>query len=256
MAKAKKSNEKNISWWIGVLASIALLLLFLNLQADNSNLLALDVKWLVIALIPLLIALLRSDVIQKFKGFGIELETRLQQPISNISLTARDAAESLPSDAKGRLEHLRNLPQAQRVKIQRLVFRTNRADYYRVEAVKNYLTDLYNVRYLEVVDPSERFVALLPAKIFRKGKSIDIQAVEDFLHAITTNDFLTHFKGLAVTETISENEDLLDALQKLRKSSYDFLPVIGEGGRLLGVVTLNAVERKIADEVLSVRGTN
>jgi hypothetical protein len=249
MAKQRKIDTS--PWLGGIIFSLVLLAIFLVLQANDSNILALDVKWLVVASIPLLIALLSSNIIQKFKGFGFELETRLQKPISTIGLTARDALSEMPSDEKGSFERLRRLSKVERAKIQRLVFRMGHANRYSIEAIKEYLISLHNLRYVEVVDQDGKFVALLPARVFRKGKDIDISAVDNFLSALFTNSITSHFKGTAITQAISENLNLLDALQQIRKSGEGLLPVITDDGKILGVATLGAVESKIADEVLS-----
>ena len=253
MTKAKKTKE-NIRWWIGILASLALLLIFLNLQAVNSNLLNLDIKWLVIASIPLLIVLVRSNIIQKFKGFGIELETRLQDPISSINLAAIAALVDLPSDAKQSISYLERLSSSQRESIQRLTFQIERSGYYDERAIRFYLRELPNINFFEVVNSSGQFIALLPVDLLIERNNPNEEVLRRFIKVLETNTPQAFYREIAITKTILESDNILDALQQVRKSKFGYLPVISEDGRLLGIATRPMLESKVADEVLLTEG--
>jgi uncharacterized integral membrane protein len=125
MASRKKKQEQeqaNRFWITGIIVSVLLLVLFLLLQQNDSKMLNLEIKWLVVASIPLILAILRSNVIQKFKGFGIELETRLQESVGRINLASVNALADLPHDEKQSLWYLENLPEPKRIQTQRLIF--------------------------------------------------------------------------------------------------------------------------------------
>jgi CBS domain-containing protein len=253
MAKAKNTKE-NIKWWIGTLSSLAVLLIFLNLQAINSNLLALDVKWLLVASIPLLITLVRSNIIQKFKGFGIELETRLQNPISSINLVAVAALLDLPGDAKQSVNYLERLSPNKRESIQRLTFQIERSGYYDEGAIRFYLRELPNVSFFEVVDSSRKFLALLPVDQLVDRNNPNEEVLRVFVKALEANYAQAVFSQIAITKTISESDNILDALQQVRKSKFGYLPVISEDGYFLGIATKPILESKVADEVLLTEG--
>jgi hypothetical protein len=86
MASRKKKQQRSNRYWItGVVVSVLMLILFLFLQQNNSQMLNMDVKWLVIASIPLILLILRSNEIQKFKGFGIELTHRLRNKLGETA---------------------------------------------------------------------------------------------------------------------------------------------------------------------------
>src|SRR5438045_221002 len=130
-----KLSFERLLWITGILASLILLILFLCLQARGSEVLNLSTKWLIVAFIPLILLILKSNFIQKFKGFGIELETRLQDPIGRISLAVTEASTYLLGDQKQSMPYLNSLPPEKRRKIQRLSFVEGRAGYYSLYAI-------------------------------------------------------------------------------------------------------------------------
>ncbi|ODB92812.1 hypothetical protein A3197_20795 [Candidatus Thiodiazotropha endoloripes] len=58
---------------IGAIVSIVLLATFLLFQYNESNVLKLESRWLLVAGVPLLAALIVGGYIKSFKGFGVEL---------------------------------------------------------------------------------------------------------------------------------------------------------------------------------------
>ncbi len=58
----------------GLVISLVILLILLLLQHYSASLLNLETRWLVVAGVPIIIALIIGGYIYKFKGFGIELE--------------------------------------------------------------------------------------------------------------------------------------------------------------------------------------
>ena len=110
----KKTNQEETSrlrrytsklglWSASIAATVVLLAVFMYLQGQESALLELDSKWVVVAAVPLIVAFLRSDIIQRFKGFGIEFEMRLKDPIGQVNLVATDASSRLPGADKQQL---------------------------------------------------------------------------------------------------------------------------------------------------------
>jgi uncharacterized integral membrane protein len=252
MASPKKEQQRSNRYWIaGIVVSILMLTLFLFLQQNNSQVLNLDVKWLVVASIPLILVILRSNKIKKFKGFGIELETRLQESVGKINLVAVDALTDLPSDEKRSRSYLENLPEAKRIQTQRLTIREGRNGYYQPEAIHEYLRRLPNIKYFEVLSSEGKFVALIPIELFRMGEYTDIDRLNHLVESVAEKETLGFFPHSIITDTVLESENLIEALLLVRKSQYGLLPVISGGGNLLGVVTRELIESKIADEVIA-----
>jgi hypothetical protein len=247
----KKQEQQNRYWIIGIIVSVLLLALFLYLQENDYKMLNLEIKWLVVASIPLIITILRSNIIQKFKGFGIELETRLQEPIGKINLAAINALADLPSDEKQSIMYLQNLSETKRIQIQRLTLREGRREYYRPEAIYEYLRKLPNLKYLEVLSSEGKFVALIPVEVFRVQEYPDIERLEILIKYLAEKETFNFLPNSIITDVISESESLTKALPVVRKSKYGLLPVISDGGNILGVVTTELIESKIADEVIA-----
>jgi hypothetical protein len=248
---SREKQEKTNYWAIGIITSALLLAIFLLLQEINSKILALDIKWIVVASIPLIIALLKSNIIQKFKGFGIELETRLQEPIGKINLTAVDALSDLPGDEKQSMEYLHKMSSTRRLQIQRLTLKEGRVGYYKAEAVREYIHSLPNLMYIEVVSSEGKFIALIPIELFRYQEDIDNLRIGQLIGALSEKETKEVFGPLLITDTISEKENLIEALTIVRRSIYKLLPVLSGNGYLLGIITVGMIESRIADEVIA-----
>lgn len=250
-SRKKKQEQANRNWITGIIVSVLLLALFLFLQQNDSKMLNLEIKWLIVASVPLILAILRSNVIQKFKGFGIELETRLQESVGNINLVAMNALADLPSDEKQSIMYLQNLPESRRIQIQRLTFREGRQGYYQLEAMRAYIQGLPNLKFFEVLSSEGKFIALIPVELFRLREYIDMERLESFIRYVAEKETIKFSPQSIITEFVPESENLVKVLPVIRKSKYGILPVISDSGNLLGVITIGLIESKIADEVLA-----
>jgi len=221
------------------------------LQRQDSTFLDLDTKWVVIASIPLLVAILRSNIIRRFQGFGIELETRLEVPVGHISLVATDAIELLPGQGKESLEKLYSLDTAKRREIRRLNLIQGRVATYAVGALQEYIEKLPELKFLEVRDEAERFIALLPVSQFRVQGSVDTDQLDNLIRSIENRSVLDVFRSSAITESVRADESFLTVLPKVRESKFGSLPVTSSNGQLLGIVTTEIVEKRIADAVIA-----
>ncbi len=238
---------------VGLGASFGLLAFFLVLQARESKLLALDVKWLVSAALPILIALVGGGYIASFKGFGIELETLLKNPIGELTLKAQDVARPLPGDEKKSLQYLHDLSPAQRSRIERLSFIAGKTGYYQSSVVERYLEKLPAVQFIECKKSDGTFVCLLPASLLRGGEESGGIRIDDFLASLAANQMRERYWDEAIWDSVSVEDSLIEILPKVRASRYKLLPVISTEGFLRGVVTSALIERKIADDVLAAR---
>lgn len=85
---------------LGAGISLALLITFLLFQYNQSEVLKLESRWLLVSGVPLLAALLIGGYIKSFKGFGVELEASLNKPVVNMSLVATEAMDQMYGDEK------------------------------------------------------------------------------------------------------------------------------------------------------------
>lgn len=233
-----------------LLMSLALLIIFFYLQYYELKVLSLESRWLVVASIPLLVALLAGGYIKKFKGFGIELEALLQNPIGRVNLVATDVLEGLPVHEKGTDRQLQRLSDEKRTQIKRLSFTIRKRDYYGTDAIGAYLDGLPNLEYFEVKKVDGRFLYLIPVEIFKDMPHMH-QRLERFITAMEENSIGEMFGENAIDESIGEKESLLDIVPKIRASKFGILPVVSESGRLIGILNTWLVERRITDEVVA-----
>ncbi len=234
-------------------ASLVTLVVFFYLQSQNSPVLSLDTRWIGLALVPVLVALMAGGFIRKFKGFGIELETLLQNPVGEVSLVARDALHEVPGDEKRSMAYIDRMSEAERARIERLSFVSGLEGYYSPDAIVWYFERLPSLKYIETKKQDGRFVALFPAMTFYSAEQPEMSRIDSLIGALQTGQVAEALASQAVVDTVTADEKLIDILQKVRASRYGYLPVISTQHILVGVITTQAIEKRIADEVLAAR---
>ena len=227
-----------------------MLILFLWLQSCNSEILKLDVKWLIVSGLPILIALLLGGYIHKFKGFGIELEASLHNPIGRESLIATDIIQCIQGAEKGSLDHLTQSLFSRRNDYKRLSFILGKKDYYNDYVIEQYINRLPHLKYIEIKRHNGRFICLLPVSSFKINNETDSDKIKLFIRAIEENRFTAIFQDEVITDRVREDDSLIKVLPKVRASKLGILPVISKQNILIGIITTQIVEKRIADEVL------
>lgn len=243
------------------LASVLLLSFFLILQISTPEILKIDTKWLIVAGLPLLFALIVGGYIKTFKGFGIELETQLKTSIAESELLTTDTLIELPEDEKQSHQYLARLTNEERNRIERLTFYTRRQNYYSDYVVRQYFEELPNLKYLEVRNKNGTFVCLLPINSLKSRNNshrvidhqFDENRIFEFIRSIEQDDITTQFTSEVITERVTETDPLIEILPKVRKQRLGVLGVVDNSGKLIGILNKNMVEAKIADEVLNAR---
>ncbi len=238
---------------LGIVSSLLLLGLLFWLQYQTAPILQLENRWLIVAGIPLLLAIIVGGYVRRFKGFGMELETRLKRPITATGFQARQTMNLKASEVMERREELgkmsadelRAIPEKERLKYERLSFVMGRK-FYSSDAILFYLhkDDLPNLKYLEIQDQSGAFVCLL-----EKG-SVSYANVHEFITSLESGTVMDVFRESAVADGVDHNKNLLEVLLKVRASRFGFLPVLANS-RLVGVVENTAVLERIGDEIIA-----
>ena len=245
----KKNNEHSILL-IGVIISLLFLTFFFILQGYNSTLLYLDIKWLALCSLPTLIALFIGGYIKSFKGFGLELEARLKNPISTLELKTTDAITEVLGDEKRSYSFLMELTSTQIRTFSRLVFTSGKKDYYNPRVIFEYLERLTNLKYFEVKRHTGEFICLLPVSTFRGKNRDNVIKIDLFISSIVNENVLSVFPSEAITLTVKDDSDLLAVLKLLKKRKKNFIVVLSKEKHFIGTVRLNDVEKRIAEEVL------
>jgi len=239
---------------LGFVVSAGLLGVFVLLQQAQSTFLDLPMQWLVVIFLPILVALFVGGYIKRFKGFGIELEAALKQPVTTVYLTASEAVADIPGDGKKSIAYLNSLPKAKAQSIRRLLFVAGRVGYYTSSAIAEYLKRLPNIAFLEVRTESDDFVGFLPVSAVRGPEGqLDHEALERFVEAVATSDLRSSFPAAATTLRVSGEQSLVEVLKKMRSERAEFAAVISPEERYLGVVLAQDVERRIVDSVLAAK---
>ncbi|MFT5282401.1 MAG: hypothetical protein ACI94Z_001228 [Yoonia sp.] len=143
------------------LLSLLFLGFFLYMQSKGSVILKLEAQWVAISILPILIALVVGGYIAKFKGFGIELEGKLEAPVNSIQLKATDAIEEFPGNEKESMPDLFRVSETHRFAAKRLSFNLDKKNYYGLHAIEEYISALPNIEYFEVKRANGEFVCLL-----------------------------------------------------------------------------------------------
>lgn len=253
----KKPNKK---FWvqhtaivIGTIFSIILLTIFLIFQYNQSGVLELESRWLLVAGVPILAALIIGGYIKSFKGFGIELEARLNKPVANMELSATVAMEEILGDAKSSIQYLDQLSPSSRRRISRLVLIQGRSNYYTLFALEQYLLKLKSLKYIEISNSEGKFLALIPISIFMQHGEINSIVLGEFIHALEQSQVLQRYKSSLITSHISEDTRLIESLRVMHRKNTKELAVLDENEEFLGLLRARAVEKRIVDNVLTAK---
>ena len=236
------------------MVSAVLLAVFMVFQHFEAKALQLPAQWLAISAIPLIVALLVGGYISKFKGFGIELESRLQETVAGSSLAVSSVATELRGDQKRGLDYLLGLPQSARDRITRLTFFEGTEHGYIEEIVGEYLRELPKLEFVEVAREDGTFVCLIPVEVLEEQQAVEPERIRQLLESLRRGDTKEVFRGSAIATAIDESSSLISALQALRAERLELIPVVDGEGRFKGVAYSRDLERKIADDVLATHG--
>lgn len=225
------------------------------------DVLALAPEWIALAAVPAIIGLVAAGYIRSFKGFGVEIEAALYSPLGVVSLTASEVTPVEPAE-KGSVTVLEEMPEVEKLTRERLSFINKEQGFYDSSAVMDYLSELPNLKYLEIVDEHQSFLHLLPVDILMQRSLPSRERISDFRHSVPSTERITDFiqsvqegtsasifRDSVITGSVRLNTPLVNVLEKLKATSNEYLPAI-DRGKMIGVVTREAVERRLAEEVL------
>ncbi len=236
---------------LSCLFSIGLFSLLIFLHIKESKFLTIDSKWLFISCLPILIALIVGGYIHKFKGFGIELETSLKNPIGQVNLIATDVLESISGTEKGSTSSIEALSDSERLKYQRLSFVIGKRNYYGENAIERYIELLPMLKFIEIKKSDGKFFGLMPAELLKENGRPNYQKINNFIKGIEEKDLSERFGDNIILEAVLIDTSILKLLPKARSSKFQFLPVTTKNGYLAGIITAKAIETRIADEVIN-----
>lgn len=208
-----------------------------------------------------MVALVCGGYIHKFKGFGLELESKLQAPVAVLGLTVAHAAITMPGTEKENIRRLGESSGNELSDIKRLSFIMGKKDYYGQFAIIEYFKRLKHLEFVEVKRQTGAFVCLIPMSAFKTHREENRQSdidygevysstVSRFITALEQETVLDEFHDVCILTTVRRSDGLINVLERLRSHNSEYAIVVSAEGKFSGVVTLRAIEKKIADDVL------
>lgn len=238
---------------LSILLSIGLLSLFFFFKSQDYLFMDLDVKWILVAGLPVLVVLLLGGYIKSFKGFGVELEANLAEPLppSLVSIPTYVPQQSL---TKASMAYLFSMSDHSKLTITMLRMESGKKGYYDPMAVMEYLKALPNVSYIEVVNHKKEFQYLIPAGYYRTSYDDGRAAINQLISMLESVSL--EFPWV-IKRYVSADDDLFTVYEQLLEVVGDtgdpgvqvMLPVLTKNKHLLGLVYKQTVEAKIAEEV-------
>jgi len=240
----KSCKRKRIG--ISILTAISLLTFFFILQCQDSKVLSLDIRWILVSLLPILIALILDGYITKIKSGDFEIEIRNIDNWNNSNLLEFNEAYIIE---KGEIKELTNTKRQADI----LSFQINEKRKYNQDAIKIYLSKLTKVKYILILDKDNKFKHLLPFESQIKDKYAN-----ELYNGLSNNDFenqlTTDLRNKLIDSFVECNDNLKEVYQKfkcLNLKDKDILPVLDGQHKLIGTISLHTVEQKIISEAIS-----
>lgn len=245
---------------ISGIISVIVLAVFMWLEYCDSKLLELDTKWILLSGIPILVGLVYSGIIKTLKIFDIELEMNLGEKL-DPNLIGKVTVFPSNEVTKSSMRFLFELPEDVKKNVQRLRFILGKQNYYDEYVVQEYLKELRNLRFLEIIDSEGKFIGLIPAKSLKsrhdRDREFENQYLTKLIRSIETKTVIEAFNNM-ITDTVTNEDSLVEAFSKINSSKQgkrigmndQILPVTNKEGEMVGLVSRNEVTKKISEFVL------
>lgn len=250
MRPIRDMDKKYTVLLFGLLPTFVLLVIFAVIQQFLPSALALDVRWIAVAVLPLVVALIFEGYVKKIKGFGIELEMRMEEPVVSLDLKATEAFTPSPAMAKQDRRAVESLDTERKREIARLRFISGRREYYKSDAILDYIRQLPNLEYFEVIRPNETFICLVPISLFGEREHISQHELSDFVNALERNRIKDFYSHHIITLSVKLEQSIIEVLQTMRNQVTAVAVVLDSKGWALGVIKTSDIEKRISDEVL------
>jgi CBS domain-containing protein len=241
-------ENRHLYLFYGSVISLTVLLLLFAVRLYKPELLDIDVKWLTVASIPLVIALIVGKFITKFSGLGLSVEVAANEEIDNPAVLK--VLKPLNAKTKSDLPELYSLSQSDLQEFNVLVFKSGQKEYYDPYAVSEYITKMPKVEYIEIVDPRDEFMTLIKIKRERFKYKDNEEFLRRFILQIERGELPG--ESNVTTSFVTANQTIVDTLNAVRESGKSFIAVVRNATerKLIGVVHEHALETYLANAVL------
>ncbi len=203
-----------------------------------------DPVLVVIALIPILFFLATTGRLQRFSGGGFEIVLQ-EQARKFVSPDASEKIEVEPQrlDAKIRTSELDKIKQRSPTA---LTFELEKQGFYSHGAIETYLETLDTLRYVVFTDADDRFCGYSTVSDFRR---LTEHYTVDVVDEIESGEILD--RGIVRTGSIPSDSTNEDGLRAMDARDIDEMAVVNPDGRFVGVVTQDAIIRKLMSSALT-----
>jgi hypothetical protein len=225
----------------GTLASLFCLTVLFVIKLSCPKLLELDVRWLIVAGVPILVSLIAGDFIKKFSGFGLDLELIAKEPIGENGLIIDLSQPSVAKDKLG-LPELENIPLNERSLYNVLKFKLGKNAYYTPEAVAQHLNTLSNIVFFETVDDSGQFKSLT---IIPVGSGDHLFYYDKFIKQVEEGRIMDSIS--TTFEFVFDDQSIIETLKRIKNSGRNFIAVINQRRELVGIAYKERLEAYLAN---------
>lgn len=255
--------RKHTALLSGAILSAALIALFLYFRWKHYPFLDLDVKWLIVAGVPLLLSLFLGGYIKTFKGLGVELEANLKKELPLSGLIEKvPEIETIRSIKKGILADVdANNPKNDKYTLLQFSYLLeNDPEKYFEYTITEYLNRLRNLKFIEIVN-NGKFNYIIPLSVFKDDNGNKSDKIKLLTDTLNNDEEINKAFPSAIADYVSENDTIIDAYRKLLRSYRDipddypiklnyFLPVLDKGKHTVGVIYKQKLEARISEEVV------
>jgi hypothetical protein len=231
--------------------SLAALVIMFGIRVYAPTILDIDIKWLVVAAIPIILALIVGRFITRFKWMGIDVELAAGGRIIDHEEVFQIIA-SFAAQRKDDLDVLRAMSPEQKIRPNVLAFVLGKANYYQEGAVVEYVRELRNVQFFMILDKAGKFVAMID--FYRPlFENQNYENVYRFILELQEGQIPSGF-GIIITSRVSANTKIIDAYKRLRREYPEVLLVFSDDNPELpvGFITMEMVERYLANLVVKI----
>lgn len=237
---------KNYFMPIILLASILFLVMIMIINFYFPNILKIESKWLVVAFSPTLIALMSQGYFNKLKFLGLEIELTnkiisLHSKIDKVDLTELDCED------KDSEQYLKKLSSKEKEDIEILKLELKNNSSYDDGTMVKYFEELINLKYLLILK-NGKFICLLDAMYFKGSEK---SLFKSFCASLNNMTVKQKFSSNILKPILSENEELISALNKINIENSNFGIIISNKKIFIGLIEKEVIEQKILNSLLN-----
>lgn len=196
-----------------------------------------------VALVPVLLFLAVTGRLQRFSGGGFEVVLQ-EQARKFVSPDASEEVDVNPErlDPKIRESELGKIKERAPTG---LTFELGREGFYELGAIEEYLEALETLRYVVFTNADGQFEGYAPVDAFsRLLANFEV----DVVHEIETGEITD--RPIVRTDAIRSDSTNKECLQKMDDREVDELAVVNSDKSFVGVITQNAIIRKLMSSAL------